>query len=160
MLVSVIYVAAYAFARLRVELIIAGLINKIRFRSERIVIRDPLCARLEHRQLVLLALEVRGSGQRGGLGLHREREVLLGERPIDYVERVENGILSATIRDSRVRMLATPGMTLRVSLAGNLRAGHAARPGVSTLPFVGCLRRCYVAVTSLLRPPQRNSDVT
>ena len=142
------HVRAHALARLRVELIIAGLIDKIRFRSERIVRDNPLWARLEHRQLVGLALGVRGSGQRGGLGLHREREVLLCKRAVYDEKRVEHGVLGATIRNARVRMLAAGTVTVTGRLAGNLRAGHAARPGVSTLPFVGCLRCCYVAVTS------------
>ena len=148
MLVSVIYVAAYAFARLRVELIVSRLINKIRFRSERIVVCDPFWSRFEYRELVLLALEVRGSGQRGGLGLHRERKVLLCKRAVYDEKRVEHGVLGADVRNARVRVLAAFTVTVTGRLAGNLRAGHAARPGVSTLPFVGCLRRCYVAVTS------------
>lgn len=119
MLVIIDHIRASSFARLRVELLIAGLLHEVGLCLERIVCCHPPRARFEHRELVLLAIEVGDGGQAGGLGLDREREVLLRKRAVYNMIRVEHGVLAADVRDARVRVLAATAIAITGRLARN-----------------------------------------
>ena len=88
---------------------------------------NPLGPRLKDGELVLLRF-VRGrGGEGGGLGRDGERERLLGERSVDYVETVEERVLCAAVLEAGVWMGTTARKTIGVRVARHLRAVAHAR---------------------------------